>query len=267
MPHAYSLLYQQRHSWLDRRDPRMKIIAVLLAGAALLLTQHPGIKTLQLLLLFMLWGIARLPWKMLLLTLLSLSIFFVSTMIYQAMLTPLPDEELVTWGWIAFSSPGALRGVMMCEQIAGIVLLLALLVRTTAPVQLAEGLEILLGGLKKWRFPVHEAVMMFSIALRFLPDLLEEFDKIRKAQMARGGGFHRKNFFIRFQGIFPMLMPLFVISILRAKDLAVAMESRGYRGDEGRTPIRIYRFNRGDYALLAGAALELLTAIGVVVWR
>ncbi|MDX5627022.1 MULTISPECIES: energy-coupling factor transporter transmembrane component T [unclassified Brenneria] len=264
MSNAYSLLYQQQSSWLDRRDPRMKIIAVLLAGTALLLTQHPGIKTLQILLLLTLWGIARLPWKMLLLTLLSLSMFFVSTMIYQAMLTPLPGEELVTWGGITFSSPGAWRGVMMCEQIAGIVLLLALLVRTTAPVQLAEGLEILLGGLKKWRFPVHEAVMMFSIALRFLPGLLEEFDKIRKAQLARGGGFHRKNLFIRFQGVFPMLMPLFVTSILRAKDLAVAMESRGYRGDEGRTPIRIYRFNRGDYALLACAALELLAAI---VWR
>ncbi|MCL2892149.1 energy-coupling factor transporter transmembrane component T family protein [Brenneria tiliae] len=264
MSDTYGLLYQQRRSWLDRRDPRAKIIAVLLAGAALLLTQHPGLKTLQLLLLLALWAVAGLPWKMLLLTLLSLSLFFVSTMIYQAVLTARPGEDLVTWGGIVFSAQGVVRGVMMCEQIAGIVLLLALLVRTTPPVQLAEGLEILLGGLKKWRFPVHEAVMMFSIALRFLPGLFEEFDKIRKAQLARGGGFHRQNLFIRIQGIFPMLMPLFVTSILRAQDLAVAMESRCYRGDVGRTPIRIYRFHRADYALLAGAALELLAA---AFWR
>lgn len=264
MSNAHTLFYQQHGSWLEQRDPRMKIIAVLLGATALLLSRHLDVKTLLLTVMFILWGAAGLSWRMLLLTLLSLTLFFISTLIYQSMLTIQFGEALITWGGLTFSAPGAIRGILMCEQIAGIVLLLALLVRTTAPIQLADGLELLLGKLKKWRFPVHEAVMMFSIALRFLPGLLEEFDKIRKAQLARGGGFHRRNVFIRFRGIFPMLMPLFVTSILRAKELAIAMESRCYRGDEGRTPVRVYRFNRGDYGLLAGVTLEVLASL---IWR
>ncbi|AHV97580.1 energy-coupling factor transporter transmembrane component T family protein [Paenibacillus sabinae] len=255
------LLYQKKNSWLERWDPRMKIIATLLFGAALLLTHQPALKTTQLALLIIMWGIARLSWKMLAVTVLSLSIFFLSTMIYQAVLTPAPGDIMSEWGWLRFSSEGALRGVMMCEQIAGIVLLLSLLVRTTSPIILAEGLEILLNPLKKWRLPVHEAVMMFSIALRFLPILIEEFDKIRKAQLARGGGFHRRGIASRFGGVLPMLMPLFVMSILRAKDLAVAMESRCYQGDEGRTPIRIYRFGLSDYAVFIFTVFNLLLVL------
>ncbi|NGM80882.1 energy-coupling factor transporter transmembrane protein EcfT [Paenibacillus sp. 7124] len=252
------LLYQKKNSWLERWDPRMKIIAIFLFGASLLLTHHIVLKTAQLAMLIIMWGIARLSWKVLAVTVLSLSIFFLSTMIYQAVLTPAPGDIMSEWGWLRFSPEGALRGVMMCEQIAGIVILLSLLVRTTSPIILAEGLEILLKPLKKWRLPVHEAVMMFSIALRFLPILIEEFDKIRKAQLARGGGFHRGGIASRFGGVLPMLMPLFVMSILRAKDLAVAMESRCYQGDEGRTPIRIYRFGFSDYAVFIFAVCNLL---------
>lgn len=252
------LLYQKRNSWPERWDPRMKIVAVLLFGAAMLLTRSPELKTAQLLILIVLWGVAKLPWRTLVITLLSLSLFFASTMIYQALLMAGTDDVMITWGPLHFSAPGAIKGIMMCEQIAGIVLLLSLLVRTTSPIQLAEGLEILLNPLKKWRLPIHEAVMMFSIALRFLPILMEEFEKIRKAQLARGGGFHRKGISSRFSGVLPMLMPLFVMSILRAKDLAVAMESRCYQGDEGRTPIRIYRFRFSDYAVFTFALCNLL---------
>ncbi|AET61240.1 cobalt transport protein [Paenibacillus terrae HPL-003] len=252
------LLYQARNSWLERWDPRMKIIAVLLFGSALLITHSPVLKTAQLLILIALWGITKLSWRVLLFTFLSLSIFFASTMIYQSMLMLAPGDDLITWGRLHFSAQGTLKGVMMCEQIAGIVLLLSLLVRTTSPILLAEGLEILLTPLKKWRLPIHEAVMMFSIALRFLPILVEEFDKIRKAQLARGGGFHRKGISSRFRGVLPMLIPLFIMSILRARDLAIAMESRCYQGDEGRTPIRVYRFRFRDYAVLAFSTLNLL---------
>jgi hypothetical protein len=99
--------------------------------------------------------------------------------------------------------------------------------------------------------PVHEAVMMFSIALRFLPLLLEEFDKIRKAQTARGGGFHRKGVITRFRGVLPMLVPLFVLAIIRAKELATAMESRCYLGDKRANadsiiPIRVSGLSRSD---------------------
>lgn len=252
------LLFQQRNSALERWDPRAKIIASLLLGASLLLAHDPVIKTGMLIVLIVIWGLAKLPWTTLLITFLSLSLFFLSTMIYQAVLMTDPSDSWIQWGAVHLSRRGLLNGIMMCEQIAGIVLLLSLLVRTTSPIVLAEGLEMLLKPLKKLKLPVHEAVMMFSIALRFLPILVEEFDKIRKSQLARGGGFQRGGIITRFGGVLPMLMPLFVMSILRAKDLAVAMESRCYQGESGRTPIRLYRFRAADYTVFAVSLLALL---------
>lgn len=260
---AAFLLYQKRGSAVEGWDPRVKITASLLLGAALLITGEPGVKTGLLAVLVLLWGLARLPWKTLGYTLLTLTLFFASTLIFQAVLSVRPDETLIRWGAIRFSAEGALRGVLLCEQIAGIVLLLSLLVRTTSPIHLAEGLELLLKPLARRRLPVHEAVMMFQIALRFLPILADEFDKIRKSQLARGGGFHRGGVRARFGGVFPMLMPLFVTSIMRAQDLAVAMDSRCYQGGDGRTPIRAYRFAGADYAVLAAAFVGLAAA---VVW-
>jgi energy-coupling factor transport system permease protein len=181
---------------------------------------------------------------------LSLGFFSLTTMIYQAVLNIHNGDELIHWRWLTFSREGILSGVLMCEQIAGIVVLLSLLVRTTSPMVLAEGMEKLCEPLKKWKIPVHDAVTMFSIALRFVPLLFEEFDTIRKAQTARGGGFHRRGAFARFSGVIPMLIPLFVLSIQRAKDLAIAMESRGYRGGVGRTPIREYTIGKSDIVVL-----------------
>lgn len=255
------LLYQKRDSRLERWDPRAKIIAALLLGICLLLTHDPVAKTGLLALLVLLWGVARLPWTTLLVTLLSLSLFFLSTMIYQTLLIASSDEVYIQFGSLQLARSGLVNGILMCEQIAGIVLLLSLLVRSTSPIELAEGLEMLLKPLKKLKLPVHEAVMMFSITLRFLPILVDEFDKIRKSQLARGGGFHRKGLLSRFGGVFPMLMPLFVMSILRARDLAIAMESRCYQGDSGRTPIRLYRFKAADYTVFAISLLCMIIAI------
>lgn len=254
------LLYEKRNSWVERWDPRYKIAALFVFGLSLLITRSLPLKTAELLVLVALWAAARLPWRTFAWTLLSLGFFFVSTMVYRAWLAAPPGDPQVEWGFVRFSEEGALSGIMMCEQIAGIVLLLSVLVRTTSPIVLAEGLERLLSPLKRWKVPVHDGVMMFSIALRFVPLLLEEFDTIRKAQIARGGGFHRKGALSRFRGVFPMLLPLFVLSIQRAKDLAVAMESRGYRGDIGRTPIRVYRARKSDYAVLSFSMLVLAAA-------
>lgn len=264
MAAATFLLYQKRESPIERWDPRAKIVASVLVGAALLITGQPALKTGLLAALILIWAIARLPWKTLGYTFLALTIFFASTMIFQAVLSARPDDAMIQWGSLRLSTQGILRGILMCEQIAGIVLLLSLLVRTTSPIHLAEGLELLLQPLKRWRLPVHEAVMMFQISLRFLPILSDEFEKIRKSQLARGGGFHRGGLLSRFGGVLPMLLPLFVMSILRAKDLAVAMESRCYQGDEGRTPIRLYRLAPADYAVLAVSALCLAAAIVVL---
>jgi energy-coupling factor transport system permease protein len=253
------LIYEKRNSWIESWDPRVKILALALFSLSIIIHHSPVLKTIQLAVLIVLWGIAKLRWGTLLWMLLSLSMLFASTMVFRAALSIKPGDTLVHWGGLTFSQEGIVSGVLMCEQIASIVILLSLLVRTTSPVILAEGLEKLCSPLKKWKVPVHEAVMMFSIALRFVPLLLEEFDTVRKAQIARGGGFHRRGTIARFKGVLPMLIPLFVLSIQRAKDLAIAMESRGYRGEEGRTPIREYRIHPVDIAVLSISFIFLVS--------
>ncbi|MFC4599246.1 energy-coupling factor transporter transmembrane component T family protein [Cohnella hongkongensis] len=255
------LIYEKRDSWLERWDPRIKITAFFLFGLSLIAHQSPALKTGQLLTLIVLWGVARLRWSTLAWTVLSLSLFFLSTMIFRAAIDAKPEHTLFRWAGMTLSREGIVSGLLMCEQILGIVVVLSLLVRTTSPIVLAEGLEKLCSPLKRWKVPVHDAVTMFSIALRFVPLLLEEFDTVRKAQTARGGGFHRGGFLTRFKGVLPMLIPLFVLSIQRAKELAVAMESRGYRGEEGRTPIREYRVRPSDTAVLAVSAMLMVAAL------
>jgi energy-coupling factor transport system permease protein len=253
------LIYEKRNSWIESWDPRIKIVALAVFSLSIIIHHSPALKTVQLLVLVALWGIAKLRWSTFLWTLLSLSLFFASTMVFRAALSTKPDDTLVHWGGVTLSQEGIVSGILMCEQIFGIVILLSLLVRTTSPVVLAEGMEKLCSPLKKWKVPVHDAVMMFSIALRFVPLLLEEFDTVRKAQIARGGGFHRKGVMSRFKGVLPMLIPLFVLSIHRAKDLAIAMESRGYQGEEGRTPIREYRIRPSDVLVLTVSILFLVS--------
>ena len=136
----------------------------------------------------------------------------------------------------------------------------SLLTLTTSPVSLSDGLELLLSPLKVIHFPAHELAMMMTIALRFIPTLLEEADKIMKAQMARGADFESGNLLARAKAMVPLLVPLFVSAFRRAGDLAMAMEARCYHGGEGRTRLRVLRYTQSDlWALLATVGTLLVT--------
>ena len=139
-----------------------------------------------------------------------------------------------------------------------------LMTYTTSPIALTDGLEHLLSPLKKLRFPVHELAMMMSIALRFIPTLIEETDKIMSAQKARGADFETGNIFQRAKALVPILVPLFISAFRRADELATAMECRCYHGGEGRTALRVLRYRRADWLSLA--AFVLLTA-GIIVLK
>ena len=136
----------------------------------------------------------------------------------------------------------------------------SLLTLTTSPVALSDAIEILLTPLKKIHFPAHELAMMMTIALRFIPTLLEETDKIIKAQMARGADFESGNLISRAKAMVPLLVPLFVSAFRRAGDLAMAMESRCYHGGEGRTRLRVLKITRNDW-IACGAMAVLLGLI------
>ena len=136
-----------------------------------------------------------------------------------------------------------------------------LLTYTTSPILLTDGLESLLGPLKKIKVPVHELSMMMSIALRFIPTLIEETDKIMSAQRARGADFESGNLLQRAKALIPLLVPLFISAFRRADELAVAMECRCYHGGEGRTRLRQLRYAARDWAVLA-----FFLAVALLVW-
>jgi energy-coupling factor transport system permease protein len=242
-----TVLFQRRDSWAERWDPRSKLIFTLVAMAGLLCNRSLPWAAALAGALLLLWFSARLPWRPLLYLLASTGLLLLSTLLYHLLLA-------------GAVRAGLAAGVAACLRIAGVALLLAFLVHSTPPLALAEGLESLLSPLKRWRVPVHDGVMIFTIALRFLPLLLAEFDKIRKAQIARGASFHRGSLPRRLKGLLPLLIPVFVQSLLRAEELATAMEARCYRGDEGRTPSAPFRFVVLDGAMIGAALVGLVGA-------
>ena len=161
--------------------------------------------------------------------------------------TPIVEGWIITW-------EGIERAVMMSLRIILLIVGTFMLTYTTSPIALTDGLEIMMGPLKKIKIPVHEMSMMMSMALRFIPTLIEETDKIMPAQKARGADFDSGNLFQRAKALLPILVPLFVSAFCRADELAVAMESRCYHGGEGRTRMKQLKMQGIDaWALVLGA--------------
>ena len=164
-----------------------------------------------------------------------------------------PGEILVQFWVLKITKEGIFTAFFMALRISMLIMGTFLLTYTTSPIALTDGLEALLGPLKKVKVPVHELSMMMSIALRFIPTLIEETDKIMSAQKARGADFSTGKLTERAKALLPLLVPLFVSSFRRADELAVAMESRCYHGGEGRTRMKALHMEKRDYlAFLAG---------------
>ena len=164
--------------------------------------------------------------------------------------------ELFHWKFLSITTGGIRQAVFIVLRLITLVTGSSLLTLTTTPVALTEGLELLLSPLKIIKFPAHELAMMMTIALRFIPTLLEESDKIMKAQLSRGADLESGNIFKRAKAMLPILIPLFINSFRRAEELALAMESRCYHGGEGRTRLRVLKLHWRDlWAVLAMAGL------------
>ena len=173
--------------------------------------------------------------------------------------TPILPGWIITWEGIA-------RAIQMVLRIVLLITGTFLLTYTTSPIALTDGLELLLKPLKKLRFPVHEMTIMMSMALRFIPTLIEETDKIMSAQKARGADFETGSLMDRAKALLPVLVPLFVSAFRRADELAVAMESRCYHGGEGRTRMKQLIFQGRDYIALALGVLLLAGIIYLKKW-
>ncbi len=249
--------YYPVDSPVHRLDPRVKLILTLVFIIVVFL-----VKTLAgyALLLVFLYGVARcarVPFKMLLKGLRPLRMILVLTFLLNLFFTP-GENVLLSFWVIRITSEALQQAVFYSLRLVFLVMGTSLLTLTTSPVALSDALEMLLSPLKKIHFPVHELAMMMTIALRFIPTLLDETDKIMKAQMARGADFESGNLFSRAKSMVPLLVPLFVSAFRRAGDLAMAMESRCYHGGEGRTRFRVLKLTKNDgiaCAIMAGVVL------------
>jgi len=179
-----------------------------------------------------------------------------------------PGETLASFWIFKITKEGIFTAFFMVLRITMLIMGTFLLTYTTSPIALTDGMEALLGPLKRVRVPVHELAMMMSIALRFIPTLIEETDKIMSAQKARGADFESGNLLQRARALVPILVPLFISAFRRADELAVAMECRCYHGGEGRTKLHVLHYQLRDYLVLAAygavlAAVLILARFGL----
>ena len=241
-------------------DPRTKIILVVLYIVALFCAKFFVSYGLVALLLVMSVKVSGVHPKALVKGLKPILFIICFTAVLNLLYTP--GEALVSFWVFTITREGILQAFFMVLRLTMLIMGTFLLTYTTSPIALTDGLETLLNPLKKLHVPVHELAMIMSIALRFIPTLIEETDKIMSAQKARGADFESGNLFQRAKALVPILVPLFISAFRRADELAVAMECRCYHGGGGRTKLHVLRYAARDYFVLTGFAAVL---VGVLV--
>lgn len=252
--------YYPADSILHKLDPRVKLTATLAFIAALFLAEGwPGYLTATVF-LAMVIKLSKVPFSFMVRGLKAIVMILMITVIFNLFLTP-GDRILVQVWKLRITDTGLRTAVFMAVRLIYLIVGSSVMTLTTTPNDLTDGLERLMSPLKKLRVPVHEVSMMMSIALRFIPILLEETDKIMKAQIARGADFENGNLIQKAKNLVPLLVPLFISAFRRANDLAMAMEARCYHGGEGRTKMKPLVYAKRDYAAYGAAALFLAVII------
>ena len=253
--------YFPGNSLLHRFDPRSKILFTVLFIAAIFLCKGLVSYGITLLILLMMIGISKVQPRVFLKGMKPVVFIVVCTAILNLFYTS--GTVLWSWGILKITEEGIWKAGFMVLRILMLIACTLLLTYTTSPILLTDGLEKLLRPLKKLHFPVHELSMMMCIALRFIPTLIEETDKIMSAQKARGADFESGSLKDRIKALVPILVPLFISAFRRADELATAMECRCYHGGEGRTKMNLLRYGRNDF-FAYGLGVLLLAAVIVL---
>ena len=249
------------NSPIHRLDPRAKLIGLILYIVALFLAGRWLTYLIVFLVLALVVAVSTVKVKALVRGMKPVVFLLVFTAVLNMFYTP--GRALASFWIFTITYEGVVRAFFMVARILMLISCTFLLTYTTSPLALTDGLESLLGPLKKIRVPVHELSMIMSIALRFIPTLIEETDKIMSAQRARGADFESGNLIQRAKALIPLLVPLFISAFRRADELAVAMECRCYHGGEGRTRLRQLKLKGMDVAALL-FALAMCVGIGVL---
>ena len=258
--------YYPAKSVLHRLDPRTKFLGTLgFLISVFLFHTFLGYAVATAFLVAMI-AISKVPVKFMFKGLKAIVMILLITVVFNIILTP--GEVLWRFGIIKVTREGLVLAGRMAIRLVYLVIGSSIMTLTTTPNQLTDGLERLLRPLNKIRVPVHEIAMMMSIALRFIPTLIEETDKIMSAQKARGADFESGNIFQRAKALVPILVPLFISAFRRADELATAMECRCYHGGEGRTALHVLRYHAADFVVLAAfvalaAGLIVLKHMGI----
>ena len=259
--------YFPGNSPVHRLDPRTKLIMLVVYIVALFAADGWIAYGIMFAFLALTIGISKIPVRSIVRGMKPLVFILIFTGILNLFFTA-GDTVLVSFWGITITLEGLIRAIFMIARILMLITATFLLTYTTSPIALTDGLESLLGPLKKLRLPVHELSMMMCIALRFIPTLIEETDKIMCAQKARGADFESGNLMQRVKALVPILVPLFISAFRRADELATAMECRCYQGGDGRTKMKLLRFKLGDVkvflvGVLLLAAVFTLKAFGL----
>ncbi|PID81259.1 MAG: transporter [Clostridiales bacterium] len=236
--------YYPSASAIHKMDPRFKIIATFSYIISLFIVANLAAYLPVVLFLALVIAVSKVPLSYVLRGLKPIFLIIIFTVSINLFFTP--GEAIFRWGFISLTRQGISQAIFLALRLILLIMGTSMMTFTTSPIELTDGLESLLNPLKKIGFPAHEIAMMMTIALRFIPTLLEETDKIMKAQMARGTDFESGSLIARAKNLVPILVPLFISAFHRADELAMAMEARCYRGGEGRVRMKELKYRRLD---------------------
>lgn len=253
--------YYPGTSFVHKLDPRTKILATLVFIITVFLAEIPASYLLLLAFIVGVTILSRLPVNLLLKSLKPLWVIILLTLSVHVF-NGQGTTVLWQWKFLTVTQEGIIMGVKMSLRLVLLLMMSSLLTFTTSPIVLTDGIEALLKPFRRFGVPAHELAMMMTIALRFIPTLLEETDRIMKAQQARGADFSSGNLLHRAKSMLPILIPLFISAFRRADELALAMEARCYRGGEGRTRMHQLLYTHADgFAICAVLGLTLVMAL------
>ena len=253
--------YYQTDSVIHRLDPRVKLTATIAFIVSLFLVKNIWGYLIAALFLAAVIKMSNVPFKFMVKGMKAIVFLLLLTVVFNLFLTP--GEPLIQIWKLTITIEGAKLAGMMAVRLTFLIIGSSVMTLTTTPNNLTDGMESLMKPLSKIKVPVHEIAMMMSIALRFIPILLEETDKIMKAQIARGADFESGNIVKKAKAMVPLLVPLFISAFRRANDLAMAMEARCYRGGEFRTKMKPLVHKKRDF-IAYGIVLVYLAACIVI---
>lgn len=253
--------YYQTESVLHKMDPRVKLGGTLLYIISLFFFKNFLAYLIAILFLAIVIKLSKVPFKFMVRGMKAIMFLLLITVVFNLFLTQ--GTPLLTVWKLTITREGVKMALTMALRLTLLIIGSSVMTLTTTPNNLTDGMEKMMRPLRVIKVPVHEVAMMMAIALRFIPILLEETDKIMKAQIARGADFESGNLINKAKAMVPLLVPLFISAFRRANDLAMAMEARCYRGGEGRTKMKPLIYQRRDYIAYACIAVYMMASIAV----